>query len=257
LLAIVLGAAGCGAVYPELSAPLRPAPSGVELSPPPPDDMLYVAFESAEIPERTRDGRRWGSVGGSAPDPFGKIMIEHKELLRTPVQANTLKPTWPDAVRGNHRIAKGTQLKVELWDSNPLSNHPICVKTLRRIHDEAASGSLEIACDSGARIRLAVGPARAQVGLGFHYELRTQDVVVTRVVPESPAGRVGLEAGDRIINIQGKPVASMTEGEPQSAINTHSRGGRNLTVERANGRVEDLSLKEGPIYQTVNDLRPR
>jgi hypothetical protein len=256
-LAIALCAGGCGAVYPELSAPIRPVPAGAVLSPPPPEDMLYLAFASAEIPERTRDGRRWDSVGGAAPDPFGKIMIGKKELLRTPVQANTLTPTWPDAPRGNHRVAKGTQLRVELWDSNPMANQPICVKSVRRIHDEAQAGGIDIVCDSGARIRLDVEPARAQWGLGFLYELRTDTAYVTRVEPESPAGRVGLKVGDQLQRIQGKAVVTMGEGEAQSAINTHSRGGLNLTVERANGRVEDLTLKEGPIYRTLGQDDPR
>jgi membrane-associated protease RseP (regulator of RpoE activity) len=245
--------AGCGAVYPELSAPVRAAPAGATLSPPPPNDMLYLAFEGAEIPTKTRDGRRWDSIGGAAPDPFAKLSIGDKELLRTPVQSNTLAPTWPDAVRGNYRIPIGSSLELELWDSNALTNHPICVKTLRRIHDEANAGAVDIQCDSGARIRLKVEPAHAEIGLGFHYELRTQEVYVTRVVLESPAGRLGIKAGDQLLKIEGKDVAKMSEGEPQSAINANARTGVSLTVRHADGRVEDISLKEGPIYRTLND----
>src|SRR5882724_10724580 len=79
----------CGAVYPEIGTPVRPAGSR-QLDPPPPDDMVYLKFARAEIPTRTRDGRQWDSVGGSAPDPFAKLLLEDKEILVTPVQANTL-----------------------------------------------------------------------------------------------------------------------------------------------------------------------
>jgi len=241
---------GCGAVYPELAAPTRPAPAGAQLSPAPPDDMLYIAFERAEIPRTTRDGRRWDAVGGAAPDAFAKIMIGEKELVRTPVQSNTTAPTWPDQERGNYRIARNVPLTLELWDSNPLNNHPICVKKLQRLHDETAAGRVDVVCDSGARVSLIVEPAHAKLGLGFHYELRTEDVYVTRVELESPAGRVGLRAGDQIQRIQGKEIRAMREGEAKSSINANARTGLSLTVKHADGRVEDLSMKEGPIYST-------
>lgn len=251
--AVVLLACACGAVYPELSAPVRAAPAGSALSPPPPDDMIYLAFERAEIPKTTRDGRRWDSIGGSAPDPFAKLSVGDKELVRTPVQSNTLTPTWPDGPRGNYRIPIGSALELELWDSNALTDHPICVKTIRRIHDEANAGSIDIHCDSGARVRIRVEPAHAELGLGFHYELRTQEVYVTRVVLESPAGRLGIKAGDQLVRIEGKEVKKMREGEPQSLINANAKTGLSLTVRHADGRTEDISLKEGPIYRTLSD----
>ena len=68
-ISVLAWTTGCGAVYPELSAPVRSAPAGAKLTPPAPADMIYIAFERAEIPETTRDGRRWDSIGGSAPGP--------------------------------------------------------------------------------------------------------------------------------------------------------------------------------------------
>src|SRR3972149_994024 len=86
---------GCGTVYPELSTPVRPAAAQADLSPGPPSDLFYIAFESARIPARTRDGRQWDKLGGSAPDPFAIFFLNEAELFRTPIQPTTPEPTWP------------------------------------------------------------------------------------------------------------------------------------------------------------------
>ena len=75
LWAVPVMLAGCGAVYPELSPPVRNAPQNQTMEPPPPDDLLFVRFVKAEIPQRTRDGRAWDSVGNALPDVFAKFTI--------------------------------------------------------------------------------------------------------------------------------------------------------------------------------------
>jgi hypothetical protein len=228
-------------------------PDGRELAPPPPDDLLFIAFKSAEIPERTRDGRKWDSIGGSAPDPFAKLFINDKVLITSPVQSNTLKPTWPEQKRANYRISKGSRARIEMWDSNELTNRPICMKRLEDLHDAATNGQLDVMCDSGARVTLIVEPAHARIGLGLYYELRTEAVFVTRVIGESPAAREGIGRGDEILRIQGKEVKTMDEGEAKSLINTHAAGGVLLTIKRADGTVKDVTVKDGPIYPSVDE----
>jgi hypothetical protein len=252
-MALVVLAASCSAVYPEVSAPVRVAPAGRELAPPPPEDLLFITFKSAEIPERTRDGRKWDSIGGSLPDPFAKLFINDKVLITTPVHSNTLKPTWPEQKRANYRIAKGSRAKLELWNSNELTNHPICIKRLEDLHDAATNGQLDVMCDSGARLTLTVERAHARMGLGLYYELRTEAVFVTRVIGESPAAREGLSRGDEILRIQGKEVKTMDEGEAKSLINTHAAGGVLLTIRRADGSVKDVTIKDGPMYPLVDE----
>ncbi len=256
LLGLALGLGGCGAVYPEVSTAVHAPGQGAELRPPPPKDLYFLRFRSAEIPPKTRDGREWDAIGGAAPDPFAKLMINDVELFRTPIQSNTLTPTWPDAAKANYRIPKGSVIKVELWDSNPLNNHPICVKILRDFAQESQIGQVGIECDSGARIVLTTEPAHARVGLGFRYEFRTQSVYVTRVAPESPAARVGLKAGDEITGIEGKPVQKMDEAETRSIINANSPSGLTLSVKRADGSSVEYTLKDGPIYPLLDDDMP-
>src|SRR5687767_14554841 len=218
VMALVVLASSCGAVYPEVSAPVRVVPAGRELAPPPPDDLLFITFKSAEIPERTRDGRKWDSIGGSAPDPFAKLFINDKVLIITPVHSNTLKPTWPEQKRANYRISQRSRARLELWDSNALNNRPICVQNLDDLHEAASNGQLDVMCDSGARLTLTVDRAHARIGLGLYYELRTEAVFVTRVIGESPAARAGISRGDEIVKIQGKEVKTMEEGEARSLI---------------------------------------
>jgi hypothetical protein len=243
----------CGAVYPEIATPVR-APGTRQLDPPPPDDIVFIKFASARIPTRTRDGRQWDSVGGSAPDPFAKLLIDDKEILVTSVQANTLTPTWPDQRPGNYRMPRNVPVRVELWDSNAINNHPICVESINNILAEASNEqNLEIRCDSGANIELTVQPAHAKFGVGLYYELRTSEIFVSRVVGESPAARAGLKRGDQLLKIQGKPVKDMDDEVSRSLINSNVSTGVTLTIKHAAGGVDDVTLKDGPMYPTIED----
>jgi membrane-associated protease RseP (regulator of RpoE activity) len=250
---LALSLAACGAVYPEISTPVR-APGTRPLDPPPPEDLVYLKFASAQIPTHTRDGRQWDSIGGSAPDPFAKLSIEDKEILLTPVQANTLRPTWPDQKVGNYRIPHGSRVRVELWDSNALNNHPICVESIANILAEANNDeNLELRCDSGATIEIVVQPAHAKFGLGMFYELGTDDIHVTRVVGESPAARAKLRPGDQLLRIQGRDVKGMDAETARSLINANVSTGVNFAVKHADGSQADVTLKDGPIYPTVDE----
>jgi hypothetical protein len=248
-----LSLAACGAVYPEISTPVR-APGTRRLDPPPPEDLVFLKFANAHIPTHTRDGRQWDSVGGSAPDPFAKLLIEDKEILLTPVQANTLSPTWPDQKLGNYRIPHGVPVRVELWDSNAINNHPICVETIGNLLAETSDEqNLELRCDSGATIEIVVQPAHAKFGLGLYYELGTDDINVTRVVGESPASRAKLQRGDQVLRIQGREVKGMDPETARSLINANVSTGVTFTVKRVDGSQADVTLKDGPIYPTIDE----
>ena len=248
--------AGCTAVYPEVATPVKAPPSGKTLSPPPPEDLFYIRLASATIPSTTRDGRTWDSVGGAAPDPFVKVSLNGSELFRTPTESDTLTPTWADAKRANYRVPKGSVLRFELWDANPINNHPICVRDVQSVAEDARSGFLDISCDSGAKIKVITEPAHARFGLGMQYELRTQSVYVTRVALESPAARMGIRGGDQITRIQGKDVSAIDQEEARSLINANAPAGVTLTMKKADGTTVDVSVKEGPIYPVLDDDIP-
>ena len=247
------GLCACGAVYPEISTPVRAAGTR-QLDPPPPEDLVFLKFASAHIPTHTRDGRLWDSVGGSAPDPFAKLLIEDREILLTPVQANTLSPTWPDQKVGNYRIPHGVPVRVELWDSNEINNHPICVETIGNLLAETSvEQNLELRCDSGALIEMIVQPAHAKFGLGLYYELGSDDIHVTRVIGESPAARAKLALGDQLLRIQTRDVKGMDAETARSLINANVSTGVTFLVKHVNGSQEEVTVKDGPIYPTIDE----
>lgn len=259
LLAVLAAATllGCGAVYPQLSTPVRTPPAHLELKPPPPEDLLFVKFAGATIPTRTRDGRSWDSVGGSLPDPFAKFFVDGKVILETPVQSNTLAPTWPNQRKANYVIRPGAAVKVELWDSNPINNHPICIAEVPNVHAAAASdGVTQIQCTSGATVSLVIDEAHPRLGLGLFYELRREEVAITRVLRESPGARAGLARGDLLLKIQGKPVKTMADGEAQSLLNANAATGVTVLVRKADKSEVELTLKEGAIYPVVDEGVP-
>lgn len=249
LSALVLGSGllGCGAVYPEVSPPLRTPPADFRLVPPPPPDVFYFRFAGADIPAKTRDGRHWN--GGEAPDPFAKLIMNGKDLIVTSVEGDTLRPTWPDQERANYRFRESDVLSIEVWDSNPLNNHPICREKLTSFHDflQGDEPYMEVECDNGGRVRLIVEPAHAKLGLGLYYELRTGQAVITRVLAESPAGRAGLHAGDELVMVQGQPVRTMEDGKLQSLINANASVGVKLAVKDASG-TRDVTIRDGAVY---------
>ncbi|HEV8246716.1 MAG TPA: PDZ domain-containing protein [Polyangiaceae bacterium] len=227
---------------------------GRKLDPPPPEDVLYVQFTSARIPTKTRDGRKWDTIGGDAPDVFAKLIVDNKDVIVTPVQSNTLTPTWPDQVRANYRIRPGAQVRVELWDSNPINNHPVCAEKLRDLQIEAGTGRpLDIECESGAHVMLQVEPAHSRVGVGMTYELRSGEAYVTRVLSECPASRAGVQRGDQILRIQGQDVKTMEEGNVQSLINSNVSVGVKLALKHEDGKVVEVTVKDGPIYPLADE----
>ncbi|HVW28992.1 MAG TPA: PDZ domain-containing protein [Polyangiaceae bacterium] len=247
---------GCAAVYPEIAPPLKSPPAGRKLAPPPPPDLLYIDFASAEIPPTTRDGRPWDSLGGSLPDPFAKLIVDNREIIKTPIQSDTLKPTWPDQKRANYWVSRNAEVRLEVWDSNTLTNHPICIKRLRDFHDQAGPIPLEVDCDSGAHIVIRVEPAHARWGLGFNYELSSNGAAVSHVFPESPAARAGLKDGEEIVEIQGKKVEAMEEGEAQSLVNANAQVGVDLLLRAKDGAERRVTIKEGTVYPAVDDGVP-
>jgi len=249
-----LSGAACAAVYPEMQAPLRMV-EGRAVAPSP-SNLRWIAFMGATVPPETRDGRKWGGTLGTStnPDPYAVLFVNGRVLIKTPVQADTLSPTWPGGPAGNFRVNETDRFRIELWDSNPVNDHPIGVKELGTLTQEVVSaGEADLECDSGAHVRVAFQPAHARYGYGLYYELRVGEAFITRVYEESPAGRAGLKPGDQLVSLEGKPVSGMKAGEVQSVINTPHIAGLPLEALHPSGAKVSILLKEGPVYPLFSE----
>ncbi len=253
LLAVL---AGCPAVYPELATRTSKVASDRAVDPPPPDDLHWIRFLSGEVPPRTRDGREW-SKGSRLPDPYATLVVNGREVLRTPVQSGTLKPTWPDGPRGNFRLQPTDRLRVELWDRNAINDRPIGVRDLGRPTEEARqTRQIRVELEGGGEVILAYEPAHPVLGVGLWYELRNDTCFVTRLLDQSPASRAGLQKGDELLAIGGKAVKATTPDDVQSLWNAIPMAGVAVTVRHASGATQEALLKEGPIYPLFDQYGP-
>ena len=243
---------GCPAVYPELATRTTKVASDRPVEPPPPRELHWMRFLSGEVPPQTRDGRAW-SKGDKLPDPYAKLLVNGAEVLRTPVQSATLKPTWPDGPHGNFRIEPGDRLRVELWDKNALNDPAqlaIAIKALRQTRQ------IRVELEGGGEVLLAYEPAHPVLGVGVWYELRNDTCFVTRLLEQSPAARAGVEKGDEVLKIGGKAVKATTPDDVQSLWNSIPMAGLPVTLRHASGATMDVLLKEGPIYPLFDQYGP-
>jgi hypothetical protein len=248
--------AGCAAVFPELGTRTRSIPAGQPLDPPSPDDIHWIKFVSARVPEKTRDGRQWQANGKASP--YAKLLRNGAEVFKTSAQADTLTPTWPGGPRGNFRIAPTDRLRVELWDSNPINDKPMGARELGAAEGiQAADGKVVVDLDEGAELVLAYEPGHAVSGLGLWYELRTPGCAISRLLEGSPAERAGILAHDEVLKLGGRDVKTMTPDEIKSTFNAVPLDGLSVVVKHgSDSSTAEFTLREGPIYPTFDQFGP-
>ena len=73
---------------------------------------------------------------------------------------------------------------------------------------------------------------------------------------ELRASRAGLVIGEDIVEIQGKKVEQMEQGEAQSLVNANAQAGVELLVRGKDGAERRVTIKEGIVYPSVEDGVP-
>ena len=76
-----------------------------------------------------------------------------------------------------------------------------------RVEVRSAGSQRAVTLDVSGDRRALTEPGALLPGLGFDFWYPTIPAVVGKVVPDSPADRAGLEVGDRIVAVDGHPVA--------------------------------------------------
>ena len=86
--------------------------------------------------------------------------------------------------------------------------------------------------------RALTGPAGPMAGLGMHFWVPSVPPVLGRVLPGGPAARAGLQAGDRIVAVNGQPMKTFQD--VVAAISPNP------------GKTLAITYRRGPLERTVN-----
>jgi PDZ domain/C2 domain len=235
-----------------LATKLSPSPKGVNLTPEPPADLYWIRVASAKVPLRDTGGQLWDELG-AFPDPYVILKVNGKPVIESPPVENTLKPTWTGP-GGNYVIEPGDKVEIELKDADTLHDLQMGRATLDTPGQaDVDLGRIEIDTGNRGKVVLEIQAAHALLGLGFDYTHYDGRAAVNEVWQHSPAGRGGLERGDKIVQVAGRDVKAMKAREIRSAIN--SIGGKpvDFVVKHGSGNTETVKLQVGPIYPLVDE----
>jgi carboxyl-terminal processing protease len=87
----------------------------------------------------------------------------------------------------------------------------------------------------------------ALVGIGVQLEVREGQIRVVTPLPDSPALKAGVQAGDAILEIDDQPAAGMELGEAVKRIAGRERTAVRLKIGRGAGTEVEVSVIRGPI----------
>ncbi len=135
----------------------------------------------------------------------------------------------------------------ELAERIVLSSGPVTLTVLRD--------------DRTFEVRYQPAPNPETDGIGYPFFRVRSPTVVKRLLPDSPAARVGLAPGDVILEMNGKPVADFVEfvkgvnaskGAPITLV--VSRGGVRRTISGL--RAEPATVKDRTVYRIGVEIKP-
>jgi hypothetical protein len=239
-------AAACA--YPRRTAPLSEATQKPVDRATQPKDLWQLQLVSAEIPGEKRGGLSWDEDGG-APDVYFVLLAKDQPLWKSPVVKDSPNSTKFDASYApNLSFDRNARLGLQLWDEDSIGADPIGVYQGKVFSEALLDSPLVVKLDSGATLTLRLAQPKPMLGTGFaEYEIRPGSLYVISVLPNSPAARAGLERGDRITAIDGKPVKSLTREAAATALSLAAQKQSELTVERGKS-VRKLKLDNGYVW---------
>jgi len=160
----------------------------------------------------------------------------------------------PAALAGLHR---GDEI-VRVGDRAVDDVESLQIALIRQVADDGAvplhvrrnGGELSITLPVAAERRELTEPGRLLPGLGFDVATWSADTLIQDVPADSAGAKAGLEAGDRVLGVDGQPVVNMSDFQAMIM----AAPGRDVSIEVERGGAH--LNKVATVARTVDQGRP-
>ncbi|HUG36050.1 MAG TPA: PDZ domain-containing protein [Candidatus Limnocylindrales bacterium] len=250
-LGVALTLVGC--VYPRRGTSLSPVRSERSTSSfDAPPHVYQLTIVNAQIRPRKSGDLAWDE-GEGLPDAFVRLYRGEALIFETETLDDTLTPEWNAALPRNVRLPPSERIRIEVWDRDTVGSDPVGIYNGQGLPATALSDAdSRIMLEGGSWLTIRANPPRPHRGLGIEeYEVRPDELRVLRVLPYSPAGRAGIEPGDRIVAIGDDRVSAMNDNQAASALSMAASRQSRLTVKDESGRERQVDLDRGFVWLTM------
>lgn len=243
---VVVCLSGC--LYPHGRTPLLPATPAMAREPAPPG-LYQVMLVEADVPAKMRSGLAWDEKAEEAlADPYLELAVNGRVLWKSPIRRNSTLTRFDDTPSPNVQLDRNAQVEVALWDDDPVGRDPIGIYRGRVFAAGELGDDIPLELEGGTKIRLRLNRPVPMTGAGIAaYEVHNDALVITRVLPDSPAERAGLAAGDRVVTLDGVGVRKLGRRVAEGKLATATEQSVRLGVLRGGGQRE-VVLSAGPIW---------
>ena len=248
LAACVMVLTGCA--YARRSTPLSSVSGPSSLSGDAPENLWKLVVVSAEIPRETRSGSQWDD-DKSPPDPYLKLIVKGREIWETRTLDDQDHPQFNASPPKNLAIDRDAKVRFELWDDDGVTSDPIGVYEGRALGEAIVDADTILKLEGGATLTVRVERPEAHRGTGIAlYEVRKNALVLLDILPNSPAQRAGLKAGDRIVALDGRTIEELGPKKAESALVLSAQNQSELMVDR-NGKSQVVKLDRGLVWLSL------